>query len=820
MRRKSMKRKLQKLVATLVAITMVFAVAPAAFANEEPTYTIRYLLGSNPSNWNPFTWQMDTDNQVRAWMMTQLSSFIMAEDGFNFDVQLEAAQAITDITAEFEDKARWGIPEDATWGYVWRITLEPNQRWCDGTPITAHTHEYSMRQLLNSQQKNSRAGGALNASYTPPGAQAYFLNDQVGLPKWANAVDIAVEATVPCSHCGKDVDGLAAPEGVQLYINPMVGTTFSRSSLNAWYNHNPAYFTDANGNDIGAMFDLTLNEYIEVTDEVTELLNQLIANFYAMDGRVIDSYLEFLHYADGFHTETPWEDVGYWAEDDLNIIWICSAQSTFWDFNWGASMILTNLVHQEVYEASITMVNDLPVSNYGTAVENSPSYGPWKLVNFEMDRQFGFERNPYWFGWTHPKYEGMWQATHVVYDIVEEPETRLMLFNQGNAISVGLTGDQLAEYRFSDRLYQSPTTATWRWIFATSLESLIALEEEAGDGANKRVLNYNDFRRGISLSIDRLTFVQQATAAWVPAFALFNINYYYNISENPHSIYRLSDAGKQAILDLYRITYGPGEWFEDRDEAFAAVTGYDVVAAREAFQRAYEQAVADGNYTPGQEVVLNFMIGPAALTADQHRQHALMNEFVTLGTQGTGFEGMVTINFLTGSTTRYDDVALGRIEAIWGAWQGEFARPHYMIGVYTDPDVVGGLQYIHESNGWDPTTETLAITYDFYGNGEETITRTFTEWTRAMNPGGDFATDMEVRLFILSRVELGVLETFQTIPVGASPSNVLLSRQVEYASQTFNSVIGFGATRQLTFNMSDQEWAAYVAAQGGTLSYE
>ena len=88
-------------------------------------------------------------------------------------------------------------------------------------------------------------------------------------------------------------------------------------------------------------------------------------------------------------------------------------------------------------------------------------------------------------------------------------------------------------------------------------------------------------------------------------------------------------------------------------------------------------------------------------------------------------------------------VALGRVEGIWGAWQGGLARPQYMIGVYTDPDVVGGLRYIHESNGWDPTTATVSITRDFYGGGEETLTKTFTEWTRAINPGGEFADDAE-----------------------------------------------------------------------------
>ena len=450
--------------------------------------------------------------------------------------------------------------------------------------------------------------------------------------------------------------------------------------------------------------------------------------------------------------------------------------------------------------------------------------GPYKMVSFEKDKQIVLERNENWFGYKDPAHEGQYMATGVKIDIISEHNTALQLFNQGKLDGVELTSEDLAVYRMSDYLRKTDETYTFRWIFATSLDSLKALEAEANDGANKRVLSYDDFRKAISLSMDRATFVAQASAGFKPAYYLLNYMYYTDIENDPESQYRKTKEAKEAVLSLYGITYGEGTPYATIDDAFNAVTGYDVEEARKLFQSVYEQAIADGNYTEGQAVTINCMASAAAApTADDTKQQDLLNQFVTEATKGTGFEGKITFNFKTGAKERYDDVAAGKIEMIRGAWGGAAFYPFSTIRVYCDTAYMGGLALIHESNGWDPTKEKVSVTFDFDKNGEaETVEKTFEGWAQAINGDGEYAGDefVDVKLAVLSQVETGILRAYQCIPWGTSTVCDLYSQRLEWATLDYNIMYNYGGLRLLKFTQTDKEWADYVASQGGTLSYE
>jgi oligopeptide transport system substrate-binding protein len=47
-----------------------------------------------------------------------------------------------------------------------------------------------------------------------------------------------------------------------------------------------------------------------------------------------------------------------------------------------------------------------------------------------------------------------------------------------------------------------------------------------------------------------------------------------------------------------------------------------------------------------------------------------------------------------------------------------------------------------------------------------------------------------------------------------------MSYQCNQYTQDYNIMYGFGGIELMTFNYTDAEWTAYVAEQGGTLSYE
>jgi hypothetical protein len=50
-------------------------------------------------------------------------------------------------------------------------------------------------------------------------------------------------------------------------------------------------------------------------------------------------------------------------------------------------------------------------------------------------------------------------------------------------------------------------------------------------------------------------------------------------------------------------------------------------------------------------------------------------------------------------------------------------------------------------------------------------------------------------------------------------SKFLLTKKAFYVVEDYNPVLGRGGITYLKYNYTDKEWAAYVAEQGGQLTY-
>jgi oligopeptide transport system substrate-binding protein len=317
--------------------------------------------------------------------------------------------------------------------------------------------------------------------------------------------------------------------------------------------------------------------------------------------------------------------------------------------------------------------------------------------------------------------------------------------------------------------------------------------------------------------MNRAQFCADCTTGYKPAYYLLNSLYYYDIENNTESQYRNTKAGRDAVLRLYGVEYGEGKAYADDVAAYDSVNGYDVEQARALFQKVYEQAIADGNYTEGQKVHIRCEAKASAIAAEDTRQQEYLNDYVAEATKGTGFEGLIDFEFLGNIAKRYEDVALGKIEMIRGAWGGAAFYPFSTIRVYCEPDYMGGMTSIHESCGWDPTVETITIPLD----GEE-VTDTIQNWAKAIQPAGKFGGDeyAETRLNILSYIETAVLGSYQCIPFGCECECTLFSKKIEYATEDYNIMYGYGGIRLMKFNYNDAEWAEFVASQNGTIDYK
>ena len=143
---------------------------------------------------------------------------------------------------------------------------------------------------------------------------------------------------------------------------------------------------------------------------------------------------------------------------------------------------------------------------------------------------------------------------------------------------------------------------------------------------------------------------------------------------------------------------------------------------------------------------------------------------------------------------------------------------------------MGGLEMIHESCGWNPSVETLELTVDVDGDGTaETVERTLQDWAKLINGGIQDADgntieaailDPDTQLTIFAALENAVLGSYQCIPFAAETACQLYSQQIKYFTLNYNIMYGYGGIRLMTYNYDDAAWDAYVASQGGTLSYE
>ena len=150
-------------------------------------------------------------------------------------------------------------------------------------------------------------------------------------------------------------------------------------------------------------------------------------------------------------------------------------------------------------------------------------------------------------------------------------------------------------------------------------------------------------------------------------------------------------------------------------------------------------------------------------------------------------------------------------------------NPFSLTDLYTD----GTMQY--DAAWFDASRVPMTLTVDV--NGEETeLEMSLRQWSQALNGAsvkigdkeynfGEAAADVETRLQILAGIEGKILGTYNYIPMLQDGGMSLLAQQMFYVVEEYNPVLGRGGIQYIKYNYSDQEWADYVADQGGELKY-
>lgn len=141
-------------------------------------YTFRQSLATTSSvKWSPLAWENAADECIASYTSSGFYAFVPNKDLTGFTIMDEMAQGKPkDVTAQYA--GQFGIQPGET-GRAWRISLNPNACWANGTGIDADTYLYSYKELLNPKMQNAQAKSLFRGEFAIVGAKDY-LEEKAG----------------------------------------------------------------------------------------------------------------------------------------------------------------------------------------------------------------------------------------------------------------------------------------------------------------------------------------------------------------------------------------------------------------------------------------------------------------------------------------------------------------------------------------------------------------------------------------------------------------------------------------------------------------
>ena len=841
---------MKRILALLLALVMVFALCacnnsadnpstppvestPGTGPSIEPTgpatYSLNYAKNVIPASWNPHTYETADQSDVfdgfsnDAFYTMMYNDELHPEEGFDpykgyVWVPAMAAAFPEDVTADVAAAHPDWVPEGATSGYAWRIALRDDLKWDDGTPIKAQDFVDSIERALRPELLNYRASDVYTGTNTLVNSDKYSMSGQ---PQFQSFVEQGTTYADFIANGGS--------------IDDVVLDMNSFWAVKSADRRNFAPVTD----------DTMVRDYAveEGEDEDYVSAKYLWDNYVGPDGSYgsqnpayTDTYCGTTYYP--VEAGFSFDDVGIYAEDDTTLVMVFKGSLEGYYLNSAINTVAFWLVKPDVYDANLketpTASGSSWSSTYATSVETSPSYGPYKLADYQMDTMLHYVKNDNWYGWNYDQYyyvdpeDGetyqLYQTTDINFRYVKEVPTSKQMFLAGQLSTCTLQPEDFDQYRNSEYTLYTPGQAVFMLLMNGNLTAL-SQRENAGDfdktTTDLQTQALDSFRSATNLSIDRDKMCAEISPANAPGFGLMGT--VYVVDADTGELYRDTDQAKQVLCDVYNVDVA--EFNGDLDAAVDSITGYDPETAKELYQQAFEEALElgyitdeDGDGKSDQTVTMVY-----AMSQDSERYSQIiddLNSYLATATEGTPFEGKFKIvkspNYGDDWSNRLMD---GSADTQLAGWSGAQMDPYSFADTWTNPDAAYWGQY------WDATKVTHTITV----NGED-ITMTLRQWAMALNGeatevdgvtynfGSDQA-DVDTRVSILASLEGYILRQHFGLPCMADATMAMHSQQFFYVTNEFSTMMGRGGVAYLKYNYSDADWDAYVEDQGGTLQY-
>ncbi len=826
-------KRLTKLIA--LALVVVMALAALAGCNRKPdfkgagVYTYQDYTTLSPSNWNELTYQDNNDTQIMGYIGSSFFSFDYKFDDNGeilpgeFTVNYNAATKLEDVTAKYAEA--WDLDPEST-GYAYAITLRDDLKWQNGDPIKAEDFVYTMQEQLNPLFQNYRADSYYNSAQSLVGAKDYAKQGQSGWfmatePYGAYTSDLADELIFKLAVADPEGEGM---DTVTAYLRADWGfpDSYDTKAIGDYFATNyAAYFPNLTGDKLAAMEGKTVAEILADAE-----LGPVFTEFYSALSAAGPLYCTVTNYT---FPAYDWVDaegnpqVGIFVGDnELELVIVLAKALDLLNddgsltYKAAYNMSSLPLVHKATYEANKvapTAGSTLWTSTYCSSVESTMSWGPYMLTEFQSGKYYIVERNENWYGYNMEANKGLYQTDRVYCETIGEWNTAWLKFQAGEIEGIGIDVSIADEYKNSSRAYYTPTDFVGSLQLQSSAKALQSRGEQ--EGVNKMLMAYTDFRKALSLAVNRDDYNAKCTTASLAGYGLFNSMHYNDVANG--GVYRNSDDAKQVLCDVYGVNVAD---YPSLDDAVAAVTGYNVAMARELVTSAYNQAVADGVIDGDDRI--KFTFGSGAITEAVQRRYDYLVAAWTEMFVGTPIEGRVEFELADKGTSWANDFRAGAYDICMGGWTGAAWDPGYFLLAYLDD----GYMY---SAAWDTTTAMMTFTMKGVGENGADITETMSlyDWYLCLNGDDDAkydwssnALEESQRTQLIAALEKEILSVYYTVPLQNEFSAALLSHKVDYITYEYNTFMGYGGMKYMRYNYDDAQWAELLWENDGQLNYK
>lgn len=680
----------------------------------------------------------------------------------------------------------------ASANYAFRIALNPDACWEDGTPIKAEDYVYTMKELLDPDFNNYRASDYYNGSTVIANAKNYFYSGRTVMISDEGLYDKEIadlwfdidgdnffgftstyggnldgfwhyfaDTYAEWASAGWDADDLLCkdPDTQAVRFADAEGKTKADyADKNAFVNAFIDFKMTGNGSNavrqhIGALKNY-VNEHAEASGirkgmvpfaDVEEMIGQVITDVY---GGYAQYACEFACYESQYPL-VPWDDVGLKVIDDytLDIVYTGELIGFYQKYSIGLP-----LVNKTLYEAckKTDPVDGSKSSSYGTSADTYIGYGPYKLTTYVIDQQMVFERNPNWFGYKDKyastygtftaefdgKVHKQFETDRIVLNYAPEISTREEMFKAGQLDVLGLNANMFQTYKSSERLYNATGASTFYGIINSNYDTLVECEAVANN--TRFGPEYNGAAQAKNKTILSIKEFRQALCyALDRAQLVANLYPGGSPAISLFSDLIIADPENGVPFNSFDDTkkaicdfWGVEYTDENLEEKYKSITGYDLEGARALVDVAYDKAIELGYLGPTTVVSIDYCASSDSET-EQKWYNTIKDCLVNLA-KTTKLDGRLELNY---DPTLGSDfgaaIQSGNADTAWGfGWSGGELDPYGLFQVYVDAaDPDSGEPYQYDM--WiDRSTDDYKVTVNVNGSDK---TFSVYEWFLILN---------------------------------------------------------------------------------------